>query len=809
MVNKSRNNYFEIKKLITHHDYNKIDEGIELLVKSNNVLFFEKILRNCSIINGILYTGESLTVAAPRQPQIDYALWNVIGKCPINAKINKSILKNNIRNVKFRRYESYLHHYHYVERFPIGITEFKNLKKLDFSDAKISFLPKEISKLNNLSILNLTSNYIKQFQDEICNIISLKELILSNNSIKSLPEQIGNLINLEILKLDNNELKLIPDSINCLTKLKSITLNSNELKNLTNSIGSIQNIKELYLGDNRLSKLPKSINNLTKLNSLSLSNNSFVNFPLIELENLKELNLSANNLKIIPNEIRKLKNLEKLYLSGNRALGVFESGISFLDKLNTIELGTTGKLKPKPRVLYLKTRKDVKDFLLSIKFLYKIEKKIRSKKINKSGITQHKLVSNSAETKINTKTKIYDVNDDIIANLSNYINTNEIDKVDIGLDLILSLNNQEVYNRIFNKWEIKSGRLNYIYSNDGFEFNTWYKNYCIFKLLTSADSDIVFPNKINILNLKDLDYIFREDRYPDFFTKLINLEDITLNCIGQILKDDFHSLKKLKSIELRDLKNLDEINFSAFEDLNKLELKYCKNSLVLNLSNQNNLTNLNINGCNIKNIQIENNPLLESIDFEQIDCAKLIIKNCPKLKYIRFYRSGLTPEFEFSKLNELKKLELNSSTINNFNDFISMNNHIEILSIKDCHSFEMPQSYGQLKNLKELKIERCNLKILPDLIGDLENLEILNLSNNELKSIPESLANLNKLKTIDFSWQSGYTKDSNTLNDLPLSIFKNTNLSKVKVTWPSLKMRKFESKMAAANLLERSGIISN
>jgi glutaredoxin-related protein len=68
------------------------------------------------------------------------------------------------------------------------------------------------------------------------------------------------------------------------------------------------------------------------------------------------------------------------------------------------------------------------------------------------------------------------------------------------------------------------------------------------------------------------------------------------------------------------------------------------------------------------------------------------------------------------------------------------------------------------------------LNTLPDLIGDLENLENLNLYDNDLVSIPESLANLTKLKTIDLRRQSGDTKDSNSLQDLPLGIFKNTTL---------------------------------
>jgi hypothetical protein len=85
----------------------------------------------------------------------------------------------------------------------------------------------------------------------------------------------------------------------------------------------------------------------------------------------------------------------------------------------------------------------------------------------------------------------------------------------------------------------------------------------------------------------------------------------------------------------------------------------------------------------------------------------------------------------------------------------------------------------------------------------------LNLKKNKLINIPETVSNLNELKSIDLRFQSGNTKELNSLNDIPLNIFKNKRLASVKVTWSSLKMRKFESKMATANLYEQSGIISN
>lgn len=836
MNQSERKLFHQIKKLITDCEYDKIDEGIKLLVKSNNVRFFELLLENCFVRNGIIIASPSLTVTAPKQPKIDYALWNIIGYAPKNAKLNESLNKNKINKISFRCYESYLHNFHYMQKFPLGLTEIKNLNTLDFSNAYISSLPEEISKNKKLTQLNLKGNGIQELPDAIGTLIKLNELLLESNKLKilnpvvgkninlkilklsrnqlqRLPNEIGNLKNLQVLGLEDNELKEIPDTISKLKNLKVLTLRNNKLITLTTSIGEYVQFVELDLSNNNLKKLPDSLNKLVKLKSLKLSNNYFAEFPNIEIENLKRLDLCDNNLTVIPDKISKLKGLKELILSGNRNLGVFESGITFLDNLQLLEMGRTGYLKPKPRVLYLKNRTDVEAFFESIQMKYKLIEKTRKKKApenNNSLQNQHSRYTTSTNIQSSGIKNKTDENEVIFSSLYNYLNSTEIDTVDIGLDIIINLNNQEIYYKMLKNWKISSGRLSYNYSNGGFSFDRyWYREYCIYKLLTCAESDIVFPNKINILDLKDVDFKFIEDRYPDFLTQFINLENVSLDCRGQKLKEDFHSLKKLKSIKLEDLKNLDDINFSTFVGLNKLELKRCKNSLTLNLSNQKNLNNLNIENCEINNIQIENNPMLESIDFKYVKCKKLIINNCPKLKHIRFYDSRIIPDFEFSKLNELKKLHLYNSTFNNFNDFISINNQIEFLIIENNKSFEIPLNFSDLKNLKELKIERCNLITLPDQIGDLENLENLNLYENDLISIPESLANLTKLKTIDLRRQSGDTKDSNTLNDLPLNIFKNTNLSEVKVTWPSLILRKFESKLATANLYEMSRKISN
>jgi Leucine-rich repeat (LRR) protein len=813
MIHSERKLYFQIKKLITQQDYDKIDEGIELLVKSNNVLFFEELLKNCSVRNGVLFASEILTVTAPRQPFMDYALWDIIGKCPNEAKIDKSLVRNNIRSVKFRDYESYLGSYHYVERFPIGITEFKNLKNLDCYDAKISIIPKEISKLTKLTVLNLTYNGIQQFQDEICKLSSLKELIFSNNYIEYLPEELGNLINLEVLELDYNRLKEIPDSISCLAKLKRIELRSNKLKKLTESIGYLQNIKELNLDNNDLTKLPKSINNLKNIGSLSLSTNKFAKFPNLELENLEELNLSKNCILVIPNEIKKLKNLEELNLCGNRGLGVFEPGITFLDKLLNLQLGTTGNLKPKPKVLYFRSRDEVEGFFYSVKVLHKLEKRIKSIKPDKSVLPEIKLVnqpqSRNIQSEIETETKKSDPTDDIIENLSNYLNSDEIDTVDIGLNLILNLNNQDVYNRILSSCEIDSGKYRY-HHNDDFDFDSYtYRDYCILSLLTSADNNIVFPNKIQISKIKALDYDFNENGYPDFINKLTEIEEIILNCKGHKLKDDFFKLNKLKSVSIEDASSLRCKDFLRLEKLESILIDGCLDTEMIDIVNHTNLKTIEIKESKVKSIFIENNPQLESIIFDSVKCSKFSIANCPNLKYIEIEFSDKIPDFSFNNISSLVEIKIIRSSINNIMDFVSNNIDLVKIEIDDDKSLELKDSIKNLQNLKELILTNNDIENIPSAIGELRNLQKLNLDSNLLEALPESIANLEKLETLHLRYQSGRTKEFNSLNDIPLSVLKIKSLSEICVTWPSLKMRKFESRMAAAHLNYKSRIISN
>jgi|GEM_PF-2697008 len=122
---------------------------------------------------------------------------------------------------------------------------------------KITYIPKEIGNLTNLTSLYLDSNQIKELPKEIGNLTNLTSLDLGNNQIKELPKEIGNLTNLTSLDLYKNQIKELPKEIGNLTNLTELYLTSNQIKELPKEIGNLTNLTSLYLWDNQISSSEK------------------------------------------------------------------------------------------------------------------------------------------------------------------------------------------------------------------------------------------------------------------------------------------------------------------------------------------------------------------------------------------------------------------------------------------------------------------------------------------------------------------------------------------------------------------------
>ena len=83
-------------------------------------------------------------------------------------------------------------------------------EELDLSNKGLTELPKEISKLENLTTLQLWGNQISEIPKESADLKNLRKLYLFDNQITDISEGITNLRNLEVLNLNQNQIYVKP-----------------------------------------------------------------------------------------------------------------------------------------------------------------------------------------------------------------------------------------------------------------------------------------------------------------------------------------------------------------------------------------------------------------------------------------------------------------------------------------------------------------------------------------------------------------------------------------------------------------------
>src|SRR5271165_4121373 len=137
-----------------------------------------------------------------------------------------------------------------------NISELWNLRKLSFSNYKITKIPAAFGGLANLEIL-----YIE------------------DNKITEIPATFGELANLRRLSLRNNQITEIPAALRSLTNLQELSLGGNQIINISEDIEGLANLRRLYLHNNKITEIPATFGNLTNLLELSISNNQITKIP--------------------------------------------------------------------------------------------------------------------------------------------------------------------------------------------------------------------------------------------------------------------------------------------------------------------------------------------------------------------------------------------------------------------------------------------------------------------------------------------------------------------------------------------------
>lgn len=149
-----------------------------------------------------------------------------------------------------------------LKALPDSISRCSSLIELDASFNQLAYLPTNIgNELVNLQKFFAHLNKLRSLPSSICEMESLRVLDVHFNELRSLPLAIGKLQNLEVLNASSNfsDLTSIPDTIGDLTNLVDLDLSNNQIKELPCSFGRLNNLKKLNLDQNPLVIPPQEI----------------------------------------------------------------------------------------------------------------------------------------------------------------------------------------------------------------------------------------------------------------------------------------------------------------------------------------------------------------------------------------------------------------------------------------------------------------------------------------------------------------------------------------------------------------------
>lgn len=313
----------ELRKTLLQGNINLIKETIAQLKNENNSEFEEDLLQGIRYENAEEYTGYeswnfvpneffTLSETDDQTPENTGSIWFALISIVGNSECRTAIeLKNNIKSLNFfgmnlpelppeignftELTELVLNNCLQSAffpsdepvpevSFPAELGNLKELKSLDMGQNAGVRPPKEISRLQNLEKLILSSCQLNEFPEEICELKKLQRLILDNNSFTSLPNSIGNLTELLELNLTYNRLTELPSEIGRLKKLEILEIGGNPVQSLPEEMRSLSNLKTLSLYDHCLTSFPSVLKDLENLEDMETA---FT--PWIEDDNISEV----------------------------------------------------------------------------------------------------------------------------------------------------------------------------------------------------------------------------------------------------------------------------------------------------------------------------------------------------------------------------------------------------------------------------------------------------------------------------------------------------------------------------------------
>ncbi|OAF65219.1 Protein soc-2, partial [Intoshia linei] len=194
---------------------------------------------------------------------------------------------------------------------PAEIAKLQHLSELDIKKNDILSLPLEFENLCNLTYLDLSSNKFNNFPLGLMKLTRLIYLNLNDTGINIIPSTIKNLIYLKSLEMRDNCIEIIPSELSTLAKLEIFDVSANLISVLPMNIGKLKQLDEFWVDCCELTSLPESIGEMIKITHFSCCENLLISLSqsFTDLYNIVDLNLSQNSLCSLPIDIGNLINL--------------------------------------------------------------------------------------------------------------------------------------------------------------------------------------------------------------------------------------------------------------------------------------------------------------------------------------------------------------------------------------------------------------------------------------------------------------------------------------------------------------------
>ncbi|KAL0112930.1 hypothetical protein PUN28_012288 [Cardiocondyla obscurior] len=166
---------------------------------------------------------------------------------------------------------------------PPWINELYNVTNLYMYGNRIEELPKELGRMDQLTVLDLSANKLQVIPACIGNLSNLKSLSLNDNFIERLSVELSQLNNLEILSVSGNQLVALPEWVGSLPKLRELYVDKNQLKELPNRLTIASELTVISACSNRLTYLP--LNGFLSAPCIRFDANEYLNYisyPLLQ-----------------------------------------------------------------------------------------------------------------------------------------------------------------------------------------------------------------------------------------------------------------------------------------------------------------------------------------------------------------------------------------------------------------------------------------------------------------------------------------------------------------------------------------------